>query len=159
MFDSRKVFIVLAVLGVSYLGVYLGAGDALRLSEKAPDYIGVTFSILAASLFATVSIVGDPSMLLPGNWRSAWDEAKRIQLRLMRLVYLFVLYLIVLALLVVTEIIEAEKITSAYFVHDFFAFSVVLAFICSFWLPFEIKKIQITRLEQEIKRRKEKSGS
>lgn len=154
MIDFKKIIWIFLIVGIALLAVYFGGGDALRASEKPSEYIGVTFSILAASLFATVSIIGDPSMLIPGGWKTAWNDAARIQLRLMRLVYLFVLYLVVLALLVITEVVEAQEIEWAYFTHDLFAFVTVLAFLCSIWLPFEIKEIQISRLEQEIKRRR-----
>lgn len=152
--SRKKVFRVVVVLLFPAVAVYLGAGDALRVSDRPSEYIGLTFSILAASLFATISIVGDPSMLLSGGWRTVWEGAKEIQLRLMRLTYLFVLYLFVLALLVVSEIVESLNLDAWYFIHDVFAFMSILAFILSFWLPFELKEIQITRLEKEIERRK-----
>ncbi|MCA0961972.1 hypothetical protein [Salipiger bermudensis] len=151
-----KIVLLAIVLIVPGIGVYFGMGDALRASEKPAEYIGVIYSILAASLFAVVSIVGDPSMLMPGNWRQAWQDAKDVQLRLMRLTYLFVLYLIVLALLVASEIIEHAKLESWYIVHDVFAYLATAAFLVSLWLPFEIKEIQILRLEQEIKARRER---
>lgn len=144
------------VLFVPGIAVYYGMGDVLRASEKPAEYIGVIYSILAASLFAVVSIVGDPSMLMPGNWRQAWQDAKDVQLRLMRLTYLFVLYLVVLALLVTGEIIEHAALESWYFVHDVFAYLATAAFLGSLWLPFEIKEIQILRLEQEIKARRDR---
>jgi len=156
--DWKKISLLIVALVIPSIAVYFGAGDALRVSEKPSEYIGLTFSILAASLFATVSIVGDPSMLISGSWRSAWEDAKGIQLRLMRLTYLFLLYLIVLALLVTSEIVEAMYLSNFYFVHDAFAFTSILAFIASLWLPFEIKAIQIARLEQEIQHRKSRNG-
>lgn len=149
----------IVAIGVPALAVWAGLGDAIRVSEKPSEYIATTFSILAASLFAVISIVGDPSMLLPGSWRSAWSSAKDIQTRLMRLTWLFTLYLIVLALLVASEIIESEKIEWLYFVHSILAFAALFAFIVSLWLPFEIREIQTKRLEQEINARKEKANT
>ena len=153
-----RILFLLVAFGIPSVAVYLGAGEALRVSEKPSEYIGLVFSILAASLFATVSIVGDPSMLLSGGWRTAWESAKDVQLRLMRLTYLFLLYLLVLALLVVSEIVEAKQLFNWYVVHDAFAFTSILAFIWSLWLPFEIKDIQVQRLIQEIDGRKKKNG-
>ena len=155
----KKVIQLLLALLLPAVAVYLGLGEALRASEKPAEYIGLVFSILAASLFATISIVGDPGMLLPGSWRGAWEQAKDVQLRLLRLTYLFVLYLVVLALLVFSEIIEDRELTQWYFVHDVFAYSSMLAFILSLWLPFEIKDIQIKRLEQEIDAKRGKKQS
>ena len=145
--------LVLAVFATCFLDL----GVALRESEKPSEYIGLIFSVLAASLFAVISIISDPSFLLPGNWRGSWEQAKHIQLRLFQLINLFILYLIVLALLVISEIIEAKQLACLYFIHDVFAFVAVFSFCMSlFWLPFEIVKIQKRRLEQEIMYRKER---
>jgi hypothetical protein len=149
---SRISFFIIAfsISGVSC--VYFG--DELRVSEKPSEYIGVTFSILAASLFAVVSIVGDPSMLLPGNWRVGWESVKSIQIELQRLNFLFVWYLVTLGLLVATEIIDHAKWTNAYFVFNIFAFFATFGFLISLGLPFELARIQRNRLQHEINQRK-----
>jgi hypothetical protein len=157
--DFRKVVFWVIALTVPSVAVYYGAGEALRSSEKPSEYIGLVYSILAASLFATISILGDPGNLVRGGWRTAWEQAKVVQIRLLRLTYLFVLYLIVLGLLVFSEIVEAKKITELYIVHDAFAWLSIAAFLCSLWLPFEMKDIQIERLEQEISNRKNPGSS
>lgn len=154
--SPKKIIMLLLAFGLPGVAVYLGLGEALRVSEKPSEYIGLVFSILAASLFAIISIVGDPGMLLPGSWRGAWEQAKDVQLRLLRLTYLFVLYLIVLGLLVASEVVEAKQLCDWYFLHDLLAYTAILAFILSLWLPFEIKDIQIKRLQQEIDARRGK---
>lgn len=154
--NPRKVVWLLVAISLPGIAVYFGLGDALRESEKPSEYIGVVYSILAGTLFAIISIVGDPSMLIPGTWRGAWEQAKQVQLRLMRLTYLFILYLTVLGLLILSEMIEAEEATAWFFVTDIFGYFALLAFILSLWLPFEIKSIQVERLRQEIEARKTK---
>ncbi|WP_173485856.1 MULTISPECIES: hypothetical protein [unclassified Aliiroseovarius] len=156
--DRKKIPFLVTVLVLPSVAVYLGAGEALRVSEKPSEYIGLIFSILAASLFATVSILGDPSNLIRGGWRTAWEQAKDVQFRLMRLTYLFVLYMFVLVLLVVSEVIEAKCLVSFYWVHGLFAWFSIAAFLLSIWLPFEVKNIQVSRLEQEIENRKSSSS-
>lgn len=153
----KKIAGLLVAFGLPLVAVYYDLGEILRNSDRPSEYIGVTFSILAAALFAVVSIIGGPGMLIPGSWRTAWNDAQRIQLRLMRLTYLFVLYIVVLGLLVATEIIEYKAIESLYFVHDIFAYCALVAFIFSLWLPFEIKIIQVTRLEREINERRKRN--
>jgi len=154
MIDLKKIPFLLVLLFVPTVAVLCGAGEALRTSEKPSEYIGLIYSILAASLFATVSILGDPGNLVRGGWRTAWEQAKGIQFRLLRLTYLFVLYLLVLALLVASEVVEALSLEYLYWVHSLFAWLAIAAFILSLWLPFEVKNIQISRLEQEIQSRK-----
>lgn len=145
---SRLLFLGLAFCAALLAGYYLG--DTLRTSAKPSEFIGLTFSILAASLFAVVSIVGDPSMLLPGSWRLAWEGAKSIQARLQRLNLLFVWYLLTLGLLVASEIVKHQKWDSLDIVHSVLAFFAVFGFITSLALPFELQSIQRQRLEQEI---------
>lgn len=97
-------------------------------------------------------------MLLNGAWRGAWDDAKRIQQRLLKLLYLFLLYLIFLALLILTEIVEHLEADGWFFLFDLYAFLLVYSFTWSFWLPFEIKSILVERLEREIGLRKDRDA-
>ena len=133
----------------------LGLGDVLSTAHKPSEYIGLIFSILAASLFAVISIISDPGLILPGNWRGAWEQAKDIQLRALRFISIFRLYLVVLGLLVSSEVVKSTKWISMYLVHDFLAFFAVFAFCLSFfWLPIELADIQKLRLEREISSRR-----
>ena len=152
--SPTKVIIFFAFILIPTILIIIGAGSFLMVSDRAAEHIGLIYSVLAASLFATISIVGDPGNLLRGGWRTAWEQAKQIQLRLMRLVYLFVLYLIVLFLLVVSALVKTNFPNSFLWVHSAFAWVAIFAFLCSLWLPFEIKEIQMNRLENEIENRR-----
>src|SRR5690606_15324808 len=132
----KLLFLVMAFVISAYSGAEFG--DELRLSEKPSEYIGVTFSILAAALFAVVSIVGDPGMLLPGNWRVGWESAKNIQRRLRRFNILFLWYILTLSLLIISEVIEAAKWSQWYFIHNVFCFFSTFGLIVSCALPFEL---------------------
>lgn len=152
----RVLFAGGAAVASILAGIYLG--DALRLSEKPSEYIGVTFSILAASLFAVISIIGDPSMVLPGNWRVGYESAKRIQGQIQIFNYLFVWYLLTLGLLVASEVIEAEYIESLYWIFNVFAGFSVFGFLISLSVPFMLSRIQKDRLEEEVRFRAERKG-
>ncbi|WP_299437852.1 hypothetical protein [uncultured Rhodospira sp.] len=160
-FDKKRiVFISFALVISIWSGYYLG--DSIRESEAPAAYIGLTFSVLAASLFAVVSIIGDPGMLLPGNWRVAWESAKQIQGDLQRFNALFLLYIVILGLLVFSEIVEAKEWSHLYFVHNIFAGMSTFGFIVSLALPGELARIQRERLDQEIRSRRQgikKNGS
>jgi hypothetical protein len=153
-FSLKRVFVFTICLATPSMTVYIGAGDILRMSDQALNLIGLTFSILAAALFATVSIIGDPSMLLTGSWRTAWRSAQTIQIRILRLIYLFILYMIVLFLLVLAAMAKYIDPYLPKIVFNFLAFFSTLAFCISLWLPFELKEIQLTRLEHEIEARR-----
>ncbi|MER9854146.1 MULTISPECIES: hypothetical protein [unclassified Mesorhizobium] len=154
---GRLVFLIVSAL-IALVAAYYG-GDVVRESEKPSEYIGLVFSILAASLFAVVSIIGDPSMLLPGNSRTAWENAKVIQADLREFNYLFIIYLSTLGLLVFSEIIEYKKLDNFYFIHNIFVFFAVFGFLISLALPFALSAIQKSRLENEIKARTKKLAS
>lgn len=150
---GRLLFLGMAFLVAVVAGYYLG--EPLKTSDRPSEFIGLTFSILAASLFAVISIIGDPSMLLPGSWRLAWEGAKSIQAELQRLNLLFVWYLLTLGLLVASEIVKHENWQSLDLIHNVLGFFAALGFIVSLALPFKLQSIQRERLEQEIKYRQE----
>lgn len=154
---SFRIAIILAILIVSgYAGYYLA--DEFRASEKPAEYIGVVFSILAASLFAVVSIIGDPGMIMPGSSRHAWESAKEIQKNLQSFNYLFIWYLITLGLLVATELIEYAQWANFYWLTNIFVFFAVSGFLFSLFVPSEFARIQKRRLEQEIDARTGKNN-
>ena len=161
--NKLKILQIVLPFLIAALTTWLGLGEMLRDSDRSTEYISRVFSVLAPSLFAIISIVSNPNMLMSGSWKEAWEQAKDIQLRFLRLMYMFILYLIVLALLVTSKIVKENSLTHLEWVHGTFAFFAVFAFFLSlFWLPFEIGDIQIKRLEQEIaarRNRKQSSGS
>ena len=131
----------------------------MRLAEKPAEYIGVIFSILAASLFAVVSIVGDPGMLVSGSARAAWENAKEIQRELHQFNVLFYIYLITLALLVVSELAEAANWQCWYWLTNVFTGFAIGGFLLSLSLPIAFQKLQQRRLEQEINSRRKRGES
>jgi hypothetical protein len=152
-FSAKRIATVCGVFAVSAIASYY-IGEPLRLSEKPSEYIGLTFSILAASVFAVISIIGDPGMMLPGSWRTGWQSAKAVQIEIQRLNVLFVWYLLTLGLLVTTEIIDSQEWTSLYFLFYIFGFFSVAGFLLSLAIPFELWRIQRRRLEHEIEQRR-----
>lgn len=128
-------------------------GAAWRDAEKPAEYTGVVFSVLAASLFAVVSILGDPSMILPGSSRRAWVSARELQKELQRFNLLFVWYLLTLGLLVISELIESAKMEHFYWVGNVLVFFTSFGFLVSLGLPREFARIQRRRLQQEIEAR------
>lgn len=134
-------------------------GEPLRASEKPAEYIGLIYSVLAATLFAVVSILGDPSMLLPGNVRVGWESAKRTQKEIQFFNFIFYIYIAILGLLVFAEIVEHERWRNLYFIHNILSFLSAFGFVLSLALPAEFAKIQRRRLESTIKERITKSKS
>lgn len=150
--SGRKLLLfTLSVVSSAVVGFF--SGEPLRLSPVASEYIGLLFSILAASVFAVVSIVGDPSMLLPGRRRLAWESAEAIQIQIQKLSVVFSVHLIVLLLLVISEIVRAHNFANFYWVFNLLGGLATLGFLLSFGLPFELGAIQRERLRSEIAKR------
>jgi predicted membrane channel-forming protein YqfA (hemolysin III family) len=144
-----RILVVLTIAIAAGLASYF-LSDAFRLAEKPAEYIGVVFSILAASLFAVVSIIGDPGMIMPGSSRHAWVSAKEIQNELQKFNYLFIWYLLTLGLLVASELVEHAEMAGFYWVINVFVFFSVFGFLISLFVPSEFARIQRRRLQQEI---------
>ena len=148
----RIAFLILASFAGVASSIWLA--EPLHTSEKPSEYIGLVYSVLSATLFAVVSILGDPSMLLPGNVRLGWESAKRTQKEIHFFNIIFYTYIITLGLLVFSEIVESEQWRDLYFVHNIFAFFAAFGFVMSLLLPAEFSAIQRRRLESEIGARK-----
>ena len=108
MLQSLSLLIYLVVGVVLSFWVGLNLQVELLLAEKPTEYAVALFSILAGSLFAVSSIIGDPSMLVSGHWRNAWQDAVKIQGQLQLYHVLYVVYLIVICLAVASEIREVQ---------------------------------------------------
>jgi len=115
------------------------------------------FAILAGVLVAVISIIGDPSMLMPGNWRVGFEHAKDIQERISRFAHLFTLYLISIFLSLLAQFITDNKIENLDFVFDALMFFSVLSILLSIPLPYSLMSIQKDRMDEEIRRRKGKN--
>ena len=148
----KRITVLFGIFSIAGILSYF-FGDEFRLAEKPAEYVGLIFSILAASLFAVVSIVGDPGMIMPGSSRHAWVSAQNIQRELQNFNFLFIWYLITLGLLVISELIEHACYTKMYWVTNLFMFFSVVGFLASLFLPSEFARIQRRRLQQEINSR------
>jgi drug/metabolite transporter (DMT)-like permease len=145
----RRIVFFVVVVALSIAGGYY-LGDDIRAAEKPNEYIAVIFSILAASLFAVVSIVGDPGMLPSGSSATAWTNARELQKQLHVFNGLFLLYIFTLGLLVASEVIEHAKWEWLYWVTNVYAGFAIAGFLMSFALPFDFMALQERRMEQEI---------
>jgi uncharacterized protein YjeT (DUF2065 family) len=129
-------------------------GCYLQLSDDALNGIIGLFSILAGVLVAVISIVGDPSMLLPGNWRVGFEHAKDIQDKIARFSYLFSLYIFIVFLVIISQIVKVVNIEQKDIIFNILTFVSMFGFLLSLPLPFSLMSIQKERMNEEIKRRK-----
>lgn len=155
--SKKRAAILILVIIASLVGGYF-LGDDVRIAEKPAEYVGLIFSILAASLFAVISIVGDPSMIVSGSTRTAWVNAKEVQKELHKFNFLFYVYLITLGLLVASELAEYAKFEKFYWLTNVFTGFAIGGFLWSLTLPSDFMNLQKRRLQQEIDSRAGNNG-
>lgn len=131
---------------------------ALRQSMTALEAIISIFSILAGVLVAVISIIGDPSMLLTGNWRLGFEHAKDIQKRISNYATLIAIYVVSLIGVLVLIIILDSKVTGYDFLFTAILWIVSFGLLLSIPLPYSLMAIQKERMAEEIKRR-QKNGA
>ncbi|PYE31216.1 hypothetical protein C8J37_11213 [Rhizobium sp. PP-WC-1G-195] len=152
---SRGYYIIAACVA-SILVSYFG-GHLLKESTDAMNALINLFSILAGVLVAVISIVGDPSMLLPGNWRVSFEHAKDMQAKIANYSHLFFIYIISLLLLVVALIVKDAKVDGLNMVFPVLTFFATFAILLSAPLPYSLMAIQKERMREETKSRKGRS--
>ena len=148
-------FILLAFgIGIGIFIGWLDIGNA-KTSESLRLAV-MSFSILTGMLIAVMTLVGDPRLLLSGNWRIAYEHKEDLKNVLLRCTLLCFFYLVAILLLFLTSLF----ITSG----EIFARTEIFAriargfattiMIWSFGLPIMIYFAQIDRLEREIEQRR-----
>ncbi len=127
---------------------------ALMSSTTALEAIIAVFSILAGVLVAVISIVGDPSMLLQGNWRLAFEDAKEVQKKISNYANLIAIYIIALLMVIVAIVLNDMKVSGLYWYYGAVTWLSVFGFMLSVPLPYSLMAIQAERMDAEIERRK-----
>lgn len=156
-----RIFFGALAIGVSVLCAIYGQ-PLLHGKENAIETIVTVFSILAGFLVAITSIMGDPSLLLPGSWRIAEAQRKEINKKLIRQQTLFLIYLATLFLIFLSQIIEPEWVFKSgnnsfcysVWIERLYIFLASLGTIVSFTLPYTLSAIQKERVDAVIEARK-----
>ena len=112
------------------------------------------FSILAGVLVAVISIIGDPSMLLSGNWRIGYEHAKDIQKKIGNYANLIAIYVLVLIGVLIAIILKDNDAQGFKWFYAALLGLTTWGLLLSLPLPYSLMAIQKERMEEEIKRRK-----
>lgn len=155
--STRWLYIGVSALVSILAGYYFGA--SLRASTTALSGIISVFSILAGVLVAVISIIGDPSMLLTGNWRLGYVHAKEIQIRIARYAILILLYVVILIVVLVAILLKDNNADGYQWVFNLLGMLTSLGLLLSLPLPFNLMSIQKERMTEEIRRRQSTTGN
>lgn len=146
------------IIGSALFSVWVAYcyGGLLEGAETAQGAILDIFSILAGVLVAVISIIGDPTMLLPGNWRVGYEHATDMQVKIGNFSHLFSVYILSLILVLITMVFEANNV-ELFFLHELLAGFSVFGLLLSIPLPYSLMAIQKERMDVEIKERKRRA--
>lgn len=152
MIGSRGWYII-ASAAISLTVAILFPG-ALMSSMTALEGIISVFSILAGVLVAVISIIGDPSMLLSGNWRIGYEHAKDIQKRIGNYANLIAIYVLILIGVLIAIIMKDSGVQGFKWFYAALLGLTTWGLLLSLPLPYSLMAIQKERMEEEIRRRK-----
>lgn len=152
----RGIYIIIAAIVSLYVGNKWGM--MIKGADDVLSGIVDVFSILAGVLVAVVSIIGDPSMLLPGNWRVGYEHAKDVQDRLARFSHLFTIYILTIFLVLFARLADFSHMTGIDWIFQIVLGLVTFGFLMSLPLPYSLMAIQKERMREEIRRRKERGN-
>lgn len=136
------------------------------------------YSILAGFLIGVISLLGDPSLIPEGTWKTAFGASKSASRSLTATKLLLYIYLLTLLLIFLHKVLFSyngvlpqdmfgrELIDSMLVglkgykdkVDTTILFFAILAFLFSFKLPSKLYEIQKLRMDNEIQNRRKRDG-
>lgn len=129
------------------------------VNHYAFGFVVTAFSIMAGIMIAVIATLGDPARLYRGSWRIASAHRRQIHRRLCRYELLFYVYLAVIGLACAAAIVDKIVWPGVRQWFARFALSAgTAAFVWSLGLPRAIIRTQMERLDEEVKRRRERGG-
>lgn len=161
---GRIIYALLAVMVAVTVARY--GQPYLHDKSDAISTLVTVFSILAGFLVAIISIMGDPSLLIPGGWRIAEKQRQQISRKLVRHQWLFHIYLITLVVIFSSQIMDEKLCFSSnllsfcysVLLERIYLFLSTLGIIFSFRLPSALAAIQRERLDALIDNRKSRQN-
>lgn len=151
---ARSVWRILVFLGGIPAALVIGtalSGPFLK-SENALAATAGLSGTFAGFIVAILTILGDASALLPGNWRVAALQAEEIENRALRLRVIFFCYLTA-AFVSIYMVALAEDDTASGIFGNIYTALIVYCFIISVELPTTLRSIQQDRVTAILEQR------
>ncbi|TIT67766.1 MAG: hypothetical protein E5W90_07790 [Mesorhizobium sp.] len=155
----------LFIIGSFIVGILVSRswGEYVVGNESAIGIFVTVYTVLAGFLVAVITVLGDPSLLPSGSWRSAEGHRQAIENRLIRHTWLFVLYLVTIGVIFVGALLSKapntviSDDTKSIIAHVHLALGVT-AFLLTLGMPKMLMDIQRKRVDAEIDRRRSEAG-
>lgn len=156
-----RALAILAVMITAGLAAFFGQ-PLLRDNADALVVIITVTTVFAGFLVAIIAVLGDPSMIPDGSWRTAEQKRDGVEAKLIAHVWLFFLYLIAISLLFIAVLFKSPSAAIAdvwrVWVERLCLFFFVASLLFTFGLPGALLKLQLARLDAEIARRRKKAN-
>ncbi|MBB4304084.1 hypothetical protein GGD81_003139 [Rhodobium orientis] len=152
------MFIIFCAVGAG-TGAFYGQ-PLLKDNPNAVMIIVTVLSVFAGFLVAIVTILGDPTMIPDGTWRTAEVRRENIEASLIRHGWLFIVYLLAIGCLFSGILIEKSSVSACFklWFERIYLFLGIFSFLLTFALPSMLLKMQMARLDAEIERRRRSAG-
>ena len=158
----RRGLAILACILAGALSAYYGQPYAHENSDAVTILITV-MTVFAGFLVAILAIVGDPTLIPDGSWRTAEHRRENIENRLITYFWLFILYLLAIGFLFVGVLLNKAPATAVpdawkIWIERAYLFFGTTSFFLTFGLPRALWRIQMARIDLEIQRRRKDVG-
>ncbi|MBS0294735.1 MAG: hypothetical protein JSR45_00395 [Proteobacteria bacterium] len=158
----RRVAFILICAAIAVLAAKFGQ----PLVGKNPDAILIIITVMtvfAGFLVAIIAILGDPTGLPGGGWHRAEASREKIYSNVATHIWIFRFYLLAIALLFIGSLAEKLPNESRYellkmWVERLYLFFGVFSFLLTLALPGMLSRLQMSRVDQEIEKRRSEAG-
>lgn len=153
-----RILFFLSCLAIGAVGAYY---TQPYVSTDVTLIIVTIFTVFAGFLIAIITIIGDPSLIPEGSWRTPEGGRARMVQRLNLHIALFIFYLITIALLFVGVVMDKALADGNFWrvwIERAYLFFGITSFLLTFGLPVHLIELQTKRYDAETARRRQQAG-
>lgn len=134
--------------------------DKIRYNKDLLNFVANMFSILTGFLLLVISTSGEVATATTNrSEENRYNNERKFKIRFQRYLFLFFIYLIVLCLIFVyyltlprgdiTKLMDTKPETITIILEPLICFFSIVAFSCSFFIPFKIKQLFEEKIKQQ----------
>ena len=157
----RGLFLAVCLV-LSGVATYYGR-PLVEHNTDAITIIVTVITVFAGFLVAIIAVLGDPAIVPTGSWIKAEIAHGNLENAVARHISLFYVYLMAIGLLFAGVLIDKEPDCVVgprikHFVEGAYLFFGVLSFLLTLSLPQALGKLQVSRSNAEVDRRRADAG-
>lgn len=132
----------------------MGSSDAILI-------LVTVITVFAGFLVAIITVLGDPSLIPAGSWRSVEHRRASVEADLLRHTYLFVFYLVAIGMLFAGAVAKGAPnlpVFAKIWLTRMYLFFGIASFLFTFGLAGSLLKYQMAQHDAEEERRRREAG-